>query len=78
MTIAIVGNLNLSQLIILPHFCVVLNTDYVFCPASTMASFAQYRTMLPPGSQYLVVGCLSTLLGDQPLTADFELSEYRL
>lgn len=74
MTIAILGDLNLSQLLIMPRFRLVLNTDFVFCLASSMASFAQYRTMLPPGTRYLVVGCLSPLLGDQPLTADVELS----
>ena len=76
MTVAILGDLNLSQLLIIPRFRTVLNYDFVFCQASTMSALAQYKTLLPPGSRYLVVGCLSALLGDQPLTADVELSEY--
>ena len=76
LTISILGDLNLSQLLIIPRFRIVLNSDFVFYPASTMSSLAQYRTLLPAGTRYLVVGCLSPLLVDQTLTADMELSMY--
>jgi hypothetical protein len=75
MTISIVGDLNLSQLLILPRFRTVLNYDYVFCPSSNMASFAQYKTLLPVGTRYLVVGCLGPLLGDRIWEADVALSK---
>ncbi len=76
MSIAILGDLNLSQLVIMPQFREVLNTDFVFYPASTMSSFAQYRTLLPPGIRYLVVGCLSPMLAEYSLTNDVVLSKY--
>ncbi len=77
MMIAIIGDLNLSQFFINPKFQSFLNLDYLFCPSTTMASFAQYRSLLPTGTRYLVVGCLTLtpLLGDQQLTADVELSK---
>jgi hypothetical protein len=76
MTITIIGDLSLSQLLINPKFRATLNLDYIFCPSTTMVSFAQYETLLTTRTKYLVVGCLAPLLGDQQLTADVELSEY--
>lgn len=55
LTIFILGDLNLSQLLIIPRFRIILNFDFVFYPASTMSSLAQYRTLLPAGTRYLVV-----------------------
>jgi hypothetical protein len=75
MTISIVGDLNLSTILHMQRFRTVLNLDYVFCPSSTLASFDQYRTLLPVGTQYMVVGNLAPILGDQPLVADVGLSE---
>ncbi len=75
MTITIIGDLSLSQLLINPRFRATLNLDYVFCPSTTMSSFDQYKTLLPVGTKYLVIGCLGPLLGDQQLSADVELSK---
>jgi hypothetical protein len=77
MSVSIIGDLNLSQLLIVPHFKTVLNMDFTFCPASTMASFTQYRTLLPLGTRFIVVGCLAPLLATQSLTPDVELSKFR-
>ncbi len=78
MTVTILGDLNLSQLLINPKFRSTLNLDFVFCPSTSLVSFHQYRTLLPVGTRYLVVGCLAPLLGDQQLTADVELSTFRM
>ncbi len=75
MSISIIGDLNLSQMLIAPHFRNVLNLDYTFCPATTMSTFMQYRLLLPPGTKYVVIGCLGSLLSAVPLAPDVELSK---
>ena len=62
MTISILGDLNLSQLLISPTIRANLKLDYVFCPASNMSTFTQYRTLLPLGTHYMIVGSLGSLL----------------
>jgi hypothetical protein len=54
MTTVVIGDINLSQIIMMPRFREVLNLDFIFCPASTMIAFSQYRTLLPPATKYLV------------------------
>jgi hypothetical protein len=63
MTIVIIGDINLSQVVMLPRFREVLNLDFIFCPASTMIAFSQYRTLLPPATKYLVIGMAPLLTG---------------
>ncbi len=77
MSIAILGDLDLSQLVTMPHFKDSIGSEFVFYPASNLASFAQYRTMLPRGVRYLVVGCLAPLLAEYSLTNDVVLSMYK-
>jgi hypothetical protein len=77
MSVAVLGDLDLSQLVITPLFKeTVLGSETVFYPASTLATFAQYKSLLPPGIRYLVVGCLGPLLAEYSLTNDVVLSKY--
>jgi hypothetical protein len=78
MTIVIIGDINLSQVIMLPRFREVLSLDFIFCPASTMVAFSQYRTLLPPGTEYLVVGCLASLLSGVSLSDEVSLSKIKV
>jgi hypothetical protein len=75
MTVSIIGDINLSQLLAIPRFKIVLNLDYIFLPASSSASLHQYRLLIPPGTKYVVVGCLAEILGSQPYTPDVGLSK---
>jgi hypothetical protein len=75
MTISIIGDVNLSKLLMIPRFRVILNLDYTFLPASTTTALHQYRLLLPPGTKYVVIGCLAEVLGNQPSTPDVGLSK---
>jgi hypothetical protein len=70
MTKAIIGDINFSQVVMMPQFREIMNLDFIFCPASTMITFSQYRTLLPPATKYLVVGCLAPLLAGVTLADD--------
>ncbi len=76
MTITILGDLNLSQVLHTTRFRTVLNLDHTFCPSSTLSSFDQYRSLLPVGTKYMVVGNLAPIFGERPLVGDVSLSEY--